>query len=62
MNHQEKTDLRDLRDQIEDPEDKKLLRKAINHIASLEARLFTAKVHARSILAELSSKPNQEGD
>jgi hypothetical protein len=62
MNHQDKSDLRDLRDQIEDPEDKKLLRKAVNHIAALEARLFTIKVHTRSILAELSSKSNSEGD
>lgn len=56
MNHQDKSDLRDLRDQIEDPDDKKLLRKVINYITLLEQRLFTIRVHARAILNEVNNK------
>lgn len=58
MNHDDKADLRDLRDQTEDPDDKKLLRKVINHIAALEAKLFAVRVHAKSIITEASNKQN----
>ena len=62
MNPDDKADLRDLRDSTEQPEDKKLLRKAINHIHMLEAKLFTVRVYAKSILTEASSKSSNEGD
>ena len=63
MNQQDKADLRDLRDNCEHPEDKKLLRKVVNHIAALETRLFAVRVHAKAILNEVSTKPNSnEGE
>jgi len=62
MNHQDKSDLRDLRDQIEDPDDKKLIRKAINYTTTLEQRLFTIRVHARAILNEISGKGDDNGE
>ena len=62
MNHDEKADLREMRDMTERVEDKKLLRKAVNYIATLEARLFAVRVHARSILSEVSGKGQAEED
>ena len=54
MNQDDKADLRDLRDNTADTEDKKLLRKTLNYIHALEAKLFAVRVHAKSIIAEAS--------
>jgi hypothetical protein len=62
MNQDDKADLRDLRDSTEHPDDKKLLRKTLNHIHALEAKLFAVRVHAKSILTEASSKNQSEDD
>lgn len=62
MTHDDKADLRDLRDSTEHQDDKKLLRKTINHIHTLEAKLFAVRVHAKSILTEASNKSNNEED
>ena len=59
MNQDDKADLRDLRDSTEHPDDKKLLRKTLNYIHALEAKLFAVRVHAKSIITEASSKQNQ---
>ena len=56
MNQDDKADLRDLRDSTEQPDDKKLLRKTLNYIHALEAKLFAVRVHAKSIINEASSK------
>jgi len=56
MNQDDKADLRDLRDSTEQPDDKKLLRKALNYIHALEAKLFAVRDHAKSIINEASSK------
>jgi hypothetical protein len=62
MNQDDKADLRDLRDNTEHPEDKKILRKTLNYIHALEAKLFAVRVHAKSILTEASSKNQSEDD
>lgn len=65
MTRDDKDDLRDMRNTCENPEDKKLLRKVIDHIAALEARLFAVRVHAKSIIVECSPKStptNHDGD
>lgn len=62
MNQDDKADLRDLRDSTEHPDDKKLLRKTLNYIHALEAKLFAVRVHAKSIITEASSKQNQAED
>lgn len=58
MNQDDKADLRDLRDNTADSEDKKLLRKTLNYIHALEAKLFAVRVHAKSIITEASNKQN----
>jgi hypothetical protein len=62
MNQDDKADLRDLRDSTEHSDDKKLLRKTLNYIHALEAKLFAVRVHAKSILTEASSKNQSEED
>lgn len=62
MNREEKADLRDLRDATTDEDDKKLLRKTLDYIASLERRLFAVRVHARSIISETHSKSSDGED
>jgi hypothetical protein len=62
MNQDDKADLRDLRDSTEHPEDKKILRKTLNYIHALEAKLFAVRVHAKSIITEASSKNQSEED
>ena len=62
MNQDDKADLRDLRDSTEHPEDKKILRKTLNYIHALEAKLFAVRVHAKSILTEASNKNQSEED
>lgn len=59
MTPQDKQDLRALRDDTMDEEDKKLLRKTINYIQSLEGRLQSINVFARSILNEVKGKGDE---
>lgn len=59
MTPQDKHDLRALRDDTIDEEDKKLLRKTINYIQSLEGRLQSINVFARSILNEVKGKGDE---
>lgn len=56
MTPDEKADLRDLRDATENEEDKKLLRKTINYVQTLEAKLNTVRTLARTLLNEASTK------
>ena len=56
MNYQDKADLRALRDDTIDEEDKKLLRKALNYIEALENKLQNIAVFARSIANEVKNK------
>ncbi len=62
MNREDKADLRDLRDNCEHPDDKKLLRKVVDYISALETRLFAVRIHARSIINETHSKSNSGED
>ena len=48
MTPEEKRELRDLRDQIEDEADKRLLRKAINYQSYLERKLMTVRTLLRT--------------
>ena len=59
MTPQDKQDLRALRDDTIDEEDKKLLRKTINYIQALEGRLQSINVFARSILNEVKGKGDE---
>lgn len=60
MTPTEKTDLRTMRDEVADAEDKKLLRKAINYIYELEQKLFSIRALARAISNETSTHKNEE--
>lgn len=56
MNADDKADLRDLRDNATNEEDKRLLRKALNYIQTLEGRLSTVRVLLRSALNETNDR------
>lgn len=56
MTPDDKADLRDLRDATENEEDKKLLRKTINYVQTLEAKLNTVRTLARTLMNEASIK------
>lgn len=58
MTPEEKRELRDLRDQIEDEADKKLLRKAINYQSYLERKLMTVRTLLRTAQNEAIFGPN----
>jgi len=49
MNYEDKQALRDMRDDMEDPTDKSLIKKAINHIYELERKMQAIRVFAKSI-------------
>lgn len=56
MTPDDKADLRDLRDATENEEDKKLLRKTINYVQTLEAKLNTVRTLLRTAANEASIK------
>lgn len=56
MTPQDKMDLRALRDDTIDDEDKKLLRKTINHIQSLEQKNQAVQTLLRMAMNELKGK------
>ena len=56
MTPQDKQDLRALRDDTIDDEDKKLLRKTINHIQSLEQKNQAVQTLLRMAMNELKGK------
>jgi hypothetical protein len=56
MTSDEKADLRDMRDECPDEEDKKLLRKAINYIQTLEAKLSTVRTLLQTAVKEASTR------
>jgi hypothetical protein len=56
MTPDEKADLRDMRDECPDEEDKKLLRKAINYIQTLETRLSTVRTLLKTAMNEANSR------
>lgn len=58
MTREDKAQLRNLRDDIESEEDKRLLRKALSHIDDLEHRLQAVRVLARTIANEAAGKNN----
>lgn len=59
MTPQDKQDLRALRDDTIDEEDKKLLRKTINHIQSLEHRTQAVQTLLRMAMNELKGKGDE---
>ena len=52
MSPEDKRALRDLRDTIEGSEGKKLLRRTLNHIHALEAKLNTVRTLLRTAMNE----------
>lgn len=59
MTPQDKQDLRALRDDTIDEEDKKLLRKTINYIQSLEQRNQAVQTLLRMAMNELKGKGDE---
>lgn len=65
MTPSDKQELRKLRDDTIDEQDKKLLRRTISHIATLEAKLHSIRTLARAINNEtqivVKADPNMLG-
>jgi len=49
MNYEDKQALRDMRDDMQDPDDKSLLKRAINHMYELERKMQAIRIFAKSI-------------
>jgi hypothetical protein len=56
LSNDDKADLHDLRDATVDEEDKKLLRKTVNHIQTLEAKLNTVRTLLQTAAKEASTR------
>lgn len=56
LSNDERRELHKLRDEIEDPEDKKLLRKAITHIEEMEDVMQTVRTLVRTMERELKRR------
>ena len=58
MTYEEKQALREMRDEVEDVQDKTILRKAVSHIYNIERKLDAIRVFAKAIDAE--ARTNKE--
>ena len=56
MNQDDRQELRDLRDALDTPPDKALLRRVINHISILESKLHAVRTFAKAIDNEAKFK------
>jgi hypothetical protein len=56
VNYEDKQALRDMRDDMENPEDKTILKKALNYIYDVERKLAAIRVFAKAIDAETKDK------
>ena len=56
MNYEDKQALRDLRDDLADPDDKAVLKKAVSYIYDVERKLAAIRVFAKAIDAEAKDK------
>ena len=56
MNTEDKAALRDLRDNIANEEDKRLLRRIINYVETLASRISTVRTLMRTAMNEISTK------
>ena len=59
MTFEEKQALREMRDDMADEHDKKLIRKAVSHIYDLEHKLTAIRVFAKAIDAETKLKGDE---
>lgn len=62
MTPQDKHNLRLLRDDTESPEDKRLLRRALDHIYSLEGRISAIRTLTRAITNETKYAPDNTNE
>ena len=56
MTFEDKVSLREMRDDMTDEDDKKLLRKAVSHIYDLEHKLTAIRIFAKAIDTEAKIK------
>lgn len=56
MTYEEKQMLRDMRDEVEDEVDKRVLRRAVSYIYDLEHKLQAIRIFAKAIDAEAKIK------
>ena len=59
MNYEEKQQLREMRDDMADETDKKLIRKVISHVYDLEHKLQAIRIFAKAIDAEAKIKGDE---
>lgn len=56
MTYEEKQMLRDMRDEVEDEVDKRVLRRAVSYIYDLEHKLSAIRIFAKAIDTEAKTK------
>jgi hypothetical protein len=56
VNYEDKQALRDMRDDMTDEDDKKLLRKAVSYIYDIEHKLQAIRIFAKAIETETKTK------
>jgi len=59
VNYEDKQALRDMRDDMEDPTDKAILKKAVSYIYDVERKLQAIRVFAKAIDAETKDKGDE---
>ncbi len=59
MNYEDKQALRDMRDDMEDPTDKAILKKVVSYIYDVERKLQAIRVFAKAIDAETKDKGDE---
>jgi hypothetical protein len=59
VNYEDKQALRDMRDDMQDPDDKNILKKALNYIYDVERKLQAIRVFAKAIDAETKDKGDE---
>ena len=60
MTYEEKQALREMRDEVEDVQDKTILRKAVSHIYNIERKLDAIRVFAKAIDGEAKVTRGEE--
>lgn len=60
LTNQDRNDLRTMRDDLQDPDDRSLIRKAIKHIGMLESKLHAVRTFAKAIDKEAQFNKDEE--
>lgn len=62
LTNQDRNDLRTMRDDLQDPDDRSLIRKVIKHIGMLESKLHAVRTFAKAIDKEAQFRDEDSGE